>query len=70
MEGALDAGAVVGAELAHPGGDRFQILGGDRLGREGDGAPRVAGLGRAAQVEDDLHQREGGRMCSRRVRSS
>ena len=56
MQGAGDAGTVVVAKVADVADDVAQILVGDLLGVHHDLVVQEAGLGRAAQVENDLKE--------------
>jgi hypothetical protein len=56
VQGALDARAVLGRELAHGGHHGLQLGGGDGLVRESLDALYEAGLGGTAEVEHDLEE--------------
>ncbi len=56
MQGALDAGAVVGVEFADALDHVVQLLAGDFGFAQGDLVFHEAGGGNASQVEDDLEQ--------------
>ena len=59
MEGAFDAGAVVGSEVADVVDDVLQILTGGLIGAKGEFAIGEARFGQAAQVHDDFDQIAG-----------
>ena len=56
MEGALDAGAVVLAEVADALGDELEVVDGDVAALDGHLAVEEAGGGGTAEVEDDFEQ--------------
>lgn len=56
MEGALDAGAVVAAEVADAVSHELEVVFGDFFAGEDDLAAGVAGFGKAAEVHDDFEE--------------
>ena len=56
MEGALDAGAVVVAEVADAVGDELEVFFGDFFAAEDDFAAGVARFGQASEVHDDFEE--------------